>query len=204
MRPESAEALAEAVGVSRETAARWQIHHDLLLRWAPKLNLVAASTLAAVWTRHFADSAQLWAHGGGRHWLDLGSGAGFPGLVLAAMAPPGTHVTLIEADARKTVFLNTVIREAALPAEVHRSRIEALAPRDADTITARAVAPLDRLLALAHPHLAAEGQCLFPKGARAESELTAAARGWHYRLDRLPDRVDPAGIILRLSEIARA
>ena len=143
------EAFRRAFDVSRETVERLETHVALLCKWNPRINLVAASTLAEVWTRHVADSAQLWPlrPPGARLWLDLGSGAGFPGLVVAALAAeeaPDLRVRLVESDARKAAFLATVAREADLPAEVLVERWQRLPPQAADVVSARALAPLDR------------------------------------------------------------
>ena len=133
-------------GVSRETLARLETYAELLRRWSARINLVGANTLADPWRRHFLDSAQLLAHvpPGTQTLIDLGSGAGFPGLVLAILGMPG--VELIEADARKCAFLREAARLAAAPVTIRNARIEAAAPRIVDVVTARGCAPLDRLL----------------------------------------------------------
>lgn len=132
---------------------------------------------------------------------DLGSGAGFPGLVLAILGAGEVH--LIESDARKAAFLREAARAAAAEAAVHHGRIEALAPVAADVVTARALAPLADLVALAVPWLAPGGVCLFLKGRGAERELTAARKAWKMRAERIPSRTDPAGVILRLEVLGR-
>jgi 16S rRNA (guanine527-N7)-methyltransferase len=176
----------------------------LLLRWNRTVNLIARRDEANLWERHIEDSLQLvpLIAPGTRHAIDLGSGGGFPGLVLAiATAIP---FDLIESDQRKAAFLREATRVTKAPATIHASRIEATALPPAPLVTARALAPLPDLLALAAPKLAPGGICLFLKGQTATSELTDAAGRWHMRCDRLPSRTNPAASILRISEIARA
>ena len=131
--------------------------------------------------------------------IDLGSGAGFPGLVLAIMT--GHSVQLVEADARKAAFLSEAARLTGTNATVHVARAESLRLQPADVVTARALAPLPRLLALAAPLLAPDGVCLFPKGRTVADELTAARRQWHMQVERFPSRTMPSATILRLCEI---
>ena len=205
---------ARAFDVSRETCARLEIFVDLLKRWNEKINLVSPASLNAVWRRHIADSAQLLdlAPPGARDWLDLGAGAGLPGLPVAALAAekaPGLRMTLIEADQRKAVFLRTALRETGLSATVVAERIEALTPRPCDVASARALAPLGRLCALARrvalppSRAGAEPDTvfLFPKGKSLDSELTAATADWHIRCERIASRTDPEAIILRILEL---
>lgn len=189
--------------------ARIAAYEALVRRWNPRINLVAPSTLADLRDRHVADSAQLFALAppDWRHWADLGSGAGFPGLVvaiLAAQARPAGRVALVESDRRKAAFLATVRRELGLDCDIHADRIERLAPLGADIVTARALAPLDRLLPLARRHLRPGGTALFPKGARGVAEEIAAAQGdWSFDLDRLPSRTSTGSVILRIGNIER-
>jgi 16S rRNA (guanine527-N7)-methyltransferase len=173
------------VPVSRETAARLDRFVGLLLAWQRTTNLVAASTLPHLWTRHVADSAQLLRLAPeARIWVDLGSGAGFPGLVIAcALAErPGAVVHLVESNAKKCAFLREAVRSIGLPAQVHCQRIEQFTSHfngPADVVTARALAPLDRLLPLAAPLLKTQALGLFPKGQDVEAELTAASKCWN-------------------------
>jgi 16S rRNA (guanine(527)-N(7))-methyltransferase RsmG len=196
---------AAELGVSRETEARLQDYVALLLRWNRSINLVAESTLDAVWQRHIMDSLQL------LHLLpatpgsitDLGSGAGFPGLVLAVASGRETH--LVESDRRKCAFLMEAARTLGLTrAHIHPQRIEAATPPPAAVVTARALAPLPILLGHAAKLLAPGGFALFPKGRTADEELTAAAPHWTMRVERFPSRTDSAAAILRLSEIRPA
>ena len=189
-------------GVSRETTDRLARHLDLLGRWQRRINLVGSTTLADPWRRHVLDSAQLAPHiPAGARLADLGSGAGFPGLVLAIMR--GGPVDLIESDARKAAFLSEAARATKAPAAVHNARAETLSLK-ADIVTARACAPLDRLLGLAQPLLAPGGVCLFLKGARAAEELEAARGRWRMTVSRHPSLSRADGALLELRELAHA
>jgi len=164
--------VGELLNVSRETIDKFQLYLTLLEKWQRRINLVSNSTLANAWQRHILDSGQLVAYypPQTRQILDVGSGAGFPGLVLAIMG--GVKVDLVESDQRKAVFLSTVIRELGLPAKVHNQRIETMPNLHPDVITARALAPVPKLLNLIENHMSAECVCLFLKGASVEDELT--------------------------------
>ena len=195
---------SEAVldGVSRETRDKLQAYMALLLRWNTHINLVARRPDADLWQRHFVDSLQLLPvlPGTNGPLVDLGSGAGFPGLVLAVATGRKTH--LIEADRRKCAFLQEVARVLSLPhVIIHPERIEAANPPRAAIVSARALAPLTDLLHHAHRILAHDGVAIFPKGRAVENELTAASVNWTMRTERLPSCTDPASTILRLSEI---
>jgi 16S rRNA (guanine527-N7)-methyltransferase len=165
--------------------------------------LVAASTLDDLWRRHFLDSAQLFPllPAGGQGLIDLGSGAGFPGLVLAIMGVPG--VELVEADARKCAFLREASRIAAAPVTVHNARIESLPPHPFAVVTARGCAVLHRLLVLAQPFISPATVCLFPKGEQAGQEVEAVRRNWTMEVARHASRTDPRGVILCLTRVAR-
>ena len=164
--------VGELLNVSRETIDKFQVYLILLEKWQRRINLVSNSTLADAWQRHILDSGQLAAYypPQTRHILDVGSGAGFPGLVLAIMG--GVMVDLVESDQRKAVFLSTVVRELGLSAKVHSQRIETMPNLCADVITARALAPLPKLLNLIETQISLECVCLFLKGASVEDELT--------------------------------
>jgi len=166
------EDIARLLDVSRETIDKFQAYLTLLEKWQRRINLVAKSTLAEAWQRHILDSGQLAALYPPQttRVMDVGSGAGFPGLVLAIMG--GVTVDLVESDQRKAVFLSTVIRELGLPAKVHNQRIETLPRLFPDVITARALAPVPKLLKLIENQLSPEIVCLFLKGAAVEDELT--------------------------------
>lgn len=197
----SAEALAP-FGVSRETSERLEAIVALLLKWQSTINLVAPASLPRVWTRHVADSLQLVPLAGeARRWVDLGSGGGFPGLVVgAALAErPGTDVTLVESDTRKAAFLREAARIAELPVTVLPNRIEQVAERIAagvEVVSARALAPLPKLLDLAAPLLAQGALGLFPKGQDVDKELTEASKSWIVEASVIESRTDPSGRIL--------
>ena len=194
----------EAGSVSRETLVRLEIYADLLLKWNHRINLISRRTVADVWTRHFQDSLQLvpLMPTGVARGIDIGSGAGFPGLVLAVAT--GVPFDLVEADVRKAAFLREVAASIDAPVTIHAARIEDLALTACALVTARALAPLADLLVLAKPFIANGGVALFPKGARAGQELTDADAKWHMRVERHPSVTDPNGVILRLTEVKRA
>jgi len=189
--------------VSRETRVRLDAFAALLLRWNQSINLVGRCDAAALWSRHIADSLQLvpLIPRGLSHGIDLGTGGGFPGLVLAIASD--IPFDLIESDHRKAAFLREAGRVTRAPVRVHAVRAEDMKVDPAAFITARALAPLPRLLALATPHLRPGGICLFLKGAAVESELTAAAAGWHMQVERISSQTAQDAWILRISDIAR-
>lgn len=194
--------------VSRETFDRLQTYEALIRAWNPRINLVSASTLAALWTRHFGDSAQLFslAPENARLWADLGSGGGFPGLViaiLAAEARPTLSVTLVESDQRKAAFLATAARTLGLSVVVRAERIETLPPLGADVLSARALAPLDTLLGYAERHLAPGGVALFPKGATVDAELAHALEHWRFSYQKEPSKTAADGVVLIIGGISR-
>ncbi|MDQ2065178.1 16S rRNA (guanine(527)-N(7))-methyltransferase RsmG [Xinfangfangia sp. CPCC 101601] len=164
-----------------------RLFQSLVEKWNPRINLVAKSTLPELWTRHIEDSAFLCLHAKpGKVWADFGSGGGFPGLVVAVWLQDRgaeTQVVLVESDLRKATFLREAARQMGLSLQVHSERIETLQALGADTISARALASLDALCGLAAPHLAPEGQCLFPKGERFSEEIDAARLGWQFDLE---------------------
>ncbi|MBN8902810.1 MAG: 16S rRNA (guanine(527)-N(7))-methyltransferase RsmG [Rhodospirillales bacterium 69-11] len=180
-----------------------QAYVALLLKWNRSVNLISRADEAAIWSRHVEDSRQLAAliPPGVDRAIDLGSGAGFPGLILALET--GIAFDLAEADQRKAAFLREAVRVTGAPARVHAVRIAQATLTPAPLITARALAPLADLLDLAAPLLAPSGTCLFPKGTNASSELTAASARWHMRVETTPSRTGGGGVILRISEISR-
>lgn len=200
------EGFARATDVSRETLARLEAYAALLVRWQSAINLVGGDTLNDLWRRHMLDSAQLLPliPARARCLTDIGSGAGFPGLVLAIMG--GCPVHLIESAGKKAAFLREAIRVTGAPATVHHGRIERLSPWASDVVTARALAPLSTLLDYAAPYVSRGGKgavCLFLKGARADEELTEAAKSWTMSVERFRSVTDPAGVILRIGDLAR-
>ncbi|HXZ00560.1 MAG TPA: 16S rRNA (guanine(527)-N(7))-methyltransferase RsmG [Stellaceae bacterium] len=194
---------AKLTGVSRETLDRLAKYVELLNSWTRRINLVGRDTLGDVWRRHILDSAQLFPliPREARKLVDLGSGAGLPGLVLAIMGVPEVH--LIESDGRKAAFLREALRITGAPAVLHAQRIDRVPGFAADVVTARALAPLPELLAISERFLGPHTICLFLKGRKIEEELTEAAKTWHIRENRQPSLTDPSGCILRLEAIAR-
>ena len=194
-----------AANVSRETLARLEAYGALLRKWNPRINLVSRRSLDDLWRRHIFDSMQLLRHidpiSVKGPWLDLGSGAGFPGLVLAIAGVADMH--LVESDGRKCTFLSEAARITATEVTVHNDRIEALPPFGAVVITARAFAPLAKLLSWAHPHLVSNGQLLLLKGQDIDVELTEAAKYWMMTPRLIPSVTDETGSILQLTEITR-
>jgi 16S rRNA (guanine527-N7)-methyltransferase len=196
------------VTVSRETLARLDEFVTLLLKWQATTNLVAPSTLSRVWTRHVADSLQLLTLAPeARIWLDLGSGGGFPGVVLAcALAErSGARVHLVESNGKKAAFLREAARALTLPTLVHAARIKDVVHRltePVDIVTARALAPLADLLAYAEPVLKKGAQGLFPKGQDVEAELTEASKYWRIDTTLAPSltSADARIVVVRRAE----
>ena len=188
--------------VSRETAARLDRFVAVLLTWQRRINLIAPSTVSTLWTRHVADALQLVPLAPrARIWTDLGSGGGFPGLVIACalMEAAQARVHLIEANGKKAAFLREAVRATGVPAIVHAVRIEDFvenAPEQIDVVTARALAPLGRLLQAAYPLLKKGAVGLFPKGQDVAIELTGAAKYWKIQASLIPSRTDPKAKIV--------
>lgn len=200
--------MANGEGVSRETQDRLTAFATTLRQWNRRINLVAPSSLDRLWERHILDSLQLFSvrPSTARHWADLGTGGGFPGLVvaiLAAEAAPDLRLTLVESDRRKAAFLAAAARAAGVKPRILAERAEALPPLHADVLSARALAPLTRLLTQAHRHLAPGGIALFPKGARHAQEIDEALADWRFRVQKIPSRTDPSGVILAIDGVAR-
>jgi 16S rRNA (guanine527-N7)-methyltransferase len=199
-------ALAGGVQVGPVTLDRLELYLRLLEKWNPAINLVSAATLPDAWHRHIIDSLQFLEaspHQSGR-WVDLGSGGGFPGLVVAIAAAdrrPDLRVTLVEADKRKAEFLRTVSRETEVPVTVLTERIEKLAPQRADVLSARALSPLAQLVAYASVHLGPGGVALFAKGANWQSEVLAARAHWTFDLKEHASMTDPTAVILEIHGI---
>jgi 16S rRNA (guanine527-N7)-methyltransferase len=200
------ERVLTAYDVSRETAAALDLYVAQLERWQSIKNLVGPSTLAEVWSRHVADALQLLSLAPeARHWVDLGSGAGIPGLILAiAGKDRGIRVTLIESNARKCAFLTEAARLTGAPAEVRNGRIETVLDGLAgiDIVCARALASLDQLLAWTAPVLKMGTTGLFPKGRDVQAELTRAAARWTFTYDLVPSRTEPDARIVRVTALS--
>ncbi len=194
------------LNVSRETLEKLELLERELRRWQAIKNLVGPATLDRIWERHVIDSLQLLEHApAARTWVDLGSGAGFPGLVLAiAGQERGLTVHLVESNSRKCAFLRQIARLTGASAIVHEERLEAVIPgfvSKADVVSARALASLTQLLEWTEPMLKTGTTGLFPKGRDAESELTEARKRWTVKADILPSRTDSEARILRITSI---
>jgi 16S rRNA (guanine527-N7)-methyltransferase len=202
----SAESTMPALDVSRETKDKLELLERELRRWQAIKNLVGPATLDHIWDRHIVDSLQLLDLAPeAKLWLDLGSGAGFPGLVLAiAGAERGLKVHLVESNSRKCAFLRHIARLTGVSATVHEARLESVIPNfigKADVVSARALASLTMLLDWTEPLLKAGTIGLFPKGRDAEIELTEARKKWTFKADILPSRTDSDARILRITSI---
>ena len=195
--------LLDAVDVSRETLDRLREYERLVIRWNRTINLISRVSEGDLWRRHFEDSLRLVAllPEGAETAVDMGSGAGFPGLVLAIAS--GIHVDLLEADHRKTAFLREVIAATGAPASVYPGRIEAATVAPADVLTARALAPLDDLLTLGSRFLKPDGTALFHKGKGFEAEVEEAEARWGMKLLRYGGRFDGEGVILQITGLCQ-
>ena len=194
------------VPVSRETEDRLAIFVELLDRWRHKTNLISNSTFPSVWTRHIADSVQIIALAPeAKRWLDMGSGAGFPGLVIAIQLAdvPGAIVHCIESDGRKCAFLREAARATGAAAAIHPARVEAIDPGGlgaVDAVTARAFAPLPLTLKLARPWIERGAIAVFPRGESAKDQIAALPEATAYAIETLPSIVDPKAAILRIRQ----
>lgn len=194
--------------VSRETIERLKIYATLLRKWNPSINLVAKSTIDDLWNRHILDSAQVFrmASQPVRHWADLGSGGGFPGLVTAIMSMEvdhGTKTTLVESDARKCTFLRTVVRETGANVEVINDRIEKIKPLGADVLSARALTDLGVLLTFSARHMKPEGTAIFLKGSSWRKEVESAQTTWRFQYDFAKSETETGPVILRITGVSR-
>lgn len=200
--------LLPQLDVSRETFERLHHFSELLAKWTKKINLISRDSQSDIWERHILDSAQLFPliQGDSRHYLDIGSGGGLPGIVLAVLfleKMPDAQITLVESDQRKCAFLRTACRELGIDATIKTSRIEAIPPQNAHLLTARALAPLNDLLALLTPHLSENGIALLPKGRNNAEELEIARRHWHFNVTAHQSVTSPEARILEIKDITR-
>jgi len=197
-----------ATHVSRETLAKLKLYASLLQDWNARINLVSARSLEDVWRRHMLDSAQLvpLIPESASSLVDLGAGAGFPGLVLAVLMAESRpfRVVLYEAIAKKCRFLTEIANRLGLTVEIRNARIEAAKPEPFDVVTARACASLKQLLAYAAPFQGKTTTCLFLKGQSVEAELDEACKSWDMKVDRYPSRSDPSGVVLKIQGLSRA
>ena len=201
------ETFATETGVSRETLARLDVYAEMLLQWSTRHNLVSRASLARLWRRHFLDSAELlpFIPNDSKSLVDLGSGAGFPGLVLAELLKDrrGFRVVLYEATRKKCQFLSSVAERLELNVEIRNDRIEEAEPARFDVIVARACAPLSVLLGYAHRFWSPRTVGLFHKGQNVGAELTEANKSWSMVVQPHPSRSDPSGVILAIRELHR-
>jgi 16S rRNA (guanine527-N7)-methyltransferase len=199
---------AAATNVSRETLARLKAYVGLLTEWNTRQNLVSARSLENVWQRHILDCAQLadFIPANAQSLADLGSGAGLPGLILALLlrGRAGLRAVLYEATGKKCDFLEAARKELDIPLEVRHARVEAARPESFDVVTARALAPLDKLLALAHPFQTNKTLNLFLKGQNVGAELTRAHKSWRMVVERRQSRSDPSGVVLAIRKLRHA
>jgi 16S rRNA (guanine527-N7)-methyltransferase len=197
------------MSVSREAEARLTIFSTLFERWNRSINLVSHASLPLLRARHIDDSVQIarFVTETTRKWVDLGSGGGFPGLIVAAViaeSRPECRVILVESDQRKATFLREAARQMDVSVVVETVRIETLPPQDADVLSARALAELPTLCGYANRHLNKDGVALFFKGAKYESEVVKArGAGWEFTMDIHNSESDPSGVILGLKDIHR-
>jgi 16S rRNA (guanine527-N7)-methyltransferase len=199
-----AASFAASTGASPVQMADLERLHLMLADWNERMNLVSAASLAEFWPRHAFDSAQLLQVApNARVWVDIGAGAGFPGLVLAILlkGEAGATVHLVESVAKRCRFLETVVEALALPAQIHNDRAENLKLK-ADVVTARAVAPLVKLLGFARPYLDRGAVGLFQKGRGADAEIAEAKASWRFTCNAIASRSDPEGRILQIEGLA--
>jgi 16S rRNA (guanine527-N7)-methyltransferase len=199
--PPGPEVLQPHVDVSRETLERLKIYEALLRKWQSAINLVSRNSLEDVWRRHFLDSAQIFSliPRPTTNLLDIGSGAGFPGLVLAILGVPNVH--LVDSDQRKCAFLREVSRETSTDVTILNARIEEVATGFFDVVTARGCASLTVLLKMAKPYLGPNSIAIFPKGRSVEEELTTAKKRWNMCYTMIPSVSDSAGMLVKLEGI---
>ena len=196
------EILKSQLNVSRETLDLFSLYAETLAKWQAKINLISGKTINDLWERHFLDSAQLYSllPSGTKSILDIGSGAGFPGMVLALMGVK--NVTLVESDLKKCLFLSEVLRQTGKHANIINCRIEEFDGGYFDIITARALAPMDKLLSYINPHFGPTTRGVFLKGERLDRELTKAKKQWKLKYKTFPSITDDGGSIIIVEKIS--
>lgn len=202
-------AFLDACSVSRETLERLERFEALILKWNKTINLIAKSTEPEIWTRHFLESAQSLQYRPvtGTRWIDLGSGGGFPAMIVAILAKEEAQdltVTCVESDIRKGAFLRSAAGELEVSLSVATRRIEEMPAQDADVLSARALAPLSKLLGYAERHLGETGRCIFLKGERWRQEVEEALENFRFSFENHPSPSNPASAILVVKEVTRA
>lgn len=199
--------LLEQLNVSRETMQRLEIFEQVIRKWNPKINLVSRSSLEDLWKRHIIDSIQVYRSAPWTdQWLDIGSGGGFPGVIVGALAAdenPEMAMTLIESDQRKSVFLRTAARECGFKINVISERIEKVDALATNVLSARALADLNTLLGFANHHLDTDGVALFPKGVTWKKELEEARQYWRFDVEPITSLTEPDAVILKVGRVAR-
>lgn len=197
----------EQLNVSRETFERLQVFEAVIRKWNPSINLVSRNSMAELWERHIVDSVQVFrATEPKGHWVDLGSGGGFPGLIISILAheeAPDLNVTLVESDQRKSAFLRNAARECGVKCKVISKRIEQAEPQNADILSARALADLSLLLEFADRHLSPGGVALFPKGVSWKKELEQARNKWSFDAEAITSLTEPDAAILKIKGVTR-
>ena len=191
--------------VSRETSNKLTLFANIVEKWTPRVNLISKASVPYIWQRHIEDSIQIYSLVPPvSSWVDLGSGGGFPAIVVALLAQQdgrSSKFTLVESDQRKCVFLRTAIRELGLKVEVLNDRIENIPPLEANVVSARALAELPLLIGLASRHMKSDGIAIFPKGKNWKVEDAKARKSWVYSNESIPSKTDPSAAILKIKEI---
>ena len=191
--------------VSRETSNKLTLFANIVEKWTPRVNLISKASVPYIWQRHIEDSIQIYSLVPPvSSWVDLGSGGGFPAIVVALLAQQdgrSSKFTLVESDQRKCVFLRTAIRELGLKVEVLNDRIENIPPLEANVVSARALAELPLLIGLASRHMKSDGIAIFPKGKNWKVEDAKARKSWAYSNESIPSKTDPSAAILKIKEI---
>lgn len=200
--------LRDHCDVSRETSERLEIFASTLIKWNPKINLVSKRSLDELWTRHILDSVQVFkaAEAASGKWLDIGSGGGLPGVIVAILAAErGTYseVRLMESDQRKCAFLRNVARECGVPMTVISERIEVAKPEHSSVLSARALADLSDLLGFAERHLSVSGTAIFPKGISWKKEVDNALKQWRFDWEAIKSLTEPEAVILKIKGVER-
>lgn len=197
----------EQLNVSRETFERLQHFEAVIRKWNPSINLISKNSMAELWERHIVDSVQVFRAAEPKgHWVDLGSGGGFPGLIIAILAHeecPDLQVTLVESDQRKSAFLRNAARECGVKCTVISKRIEQSEPQNADILSARALADLSVLFDFAERHLKPVGTALFPKGVTWKKELEQARKKWSFDVEAITSHTEPDAAILKIKGVTR-
>ena len=200
---------AEELNVSRETFERFEVLAELLKKWNKRINLVSNHSIEHLWDRHIVDSLQIWPlinELSIKTWTDIGSGGGFPGLVIAALnadQPEPFQLTMIESDIRKCSFLRSALREMGVSGRVICERIESAESQNADVLSARALADLGKLMEFSEMHLSKTGTAIFPKGVNWKKEVRAAEESWSFAYDAIKSETQEGAVILKIGDIRR-